>query len=49
MDPYVAAGYGVTLITLGAYALRILRRGRVLTRSASEPTVPAPASEEKRR
>ena len=36
MDPYVAAGYAVTLVTLGAYALRVLRRGRVLARSAPE-------------
>lgn len=36
MNGYVAAGYGVTLLTLGAYALRVLRRGRALARSASE-------------
>ncbi len=46
MDPYVAAGYGVTLVTLGAYALRVLRRGRVLARSAPEQaSAPAPGQE----
>lgn len=29
---YVAAGYGVTLVALGAYALRVVRRGRALSR-----------------
>ena len=29
---YVLAGYGVTLVGLGAYATWILRRGRVLRR-----------------
>lgn len=36
MNGYVAAGYGVTLVTLAAYALRLLRRGRALSRSAGE-------------
>lgn len=31
---YVLAGYGLTLATLTLYALRILRRGRALTREA---------------
>jgi hypothetical protein len=34
MDAYVAAGYGVTLVTLSAYALRVVRRSRALSRSA---------------
>lgn len=33
MSGYVIAGYGVTVVTLGAYALRVLRRGRSLARS----------------
>ena len=32
MDPYVFAGYGLTLATLAAYAARVLRRGRALAR-----------------
>ncbi len=36
MDPYVAAGYGVTLVTLGSYALRVVRRERELSRVAPE-------------
>jgi hypothetical protein len=30
---YVAAGYGIALGGLGIYALRVLRRGRLLARS----------------
>jgi hypothetical protein len=30
---YVLAGYGVTLVTLAAYTLRVIRRGRALTRT----------------
>jgi hypothetical protein len=30
---YVIAGYGVTLITLGAYSLWVVRRGRALSRA----------------
>jgi len=33
MSGYVVAGYGVTVVTLAAYALRVVRRGRVLARS----------------
>lgn len=47
MDPYVAAGYGVTLVTLGAYALRVLRRSRVLTRSALEEASTPTAQEQR--
>ncbi len=36
MNGYVAAGYGITLVTLAAYALRTLRRGRVLARAARD-------------
>ena len=36
IDPYVGAGYGVTLVALGLYALRVLRRGRALSRSSRE-------------
>ena len=48
MDPYVAAGYGVTVVTLGAYALRILRRGRTLARSAPQRATVPLAREERR-
>lgn len=42
MNPYVAGGYGVTLVTLAAYALHILHRGRTLSRDpASSGTVPS--------
>jgi hypothetical protein len=30
---YVALGYGVTFGALGLYVLRVLRRGRILSRS----------------
>lgn len=30
---YVIAGYGVTAVTLIAYSLRVLRRGRALART----------------
>ncbi|HUR22848.1 MAG TPA: hypothetical protein VMZ73_03145 [Acidimicrobiales bacterium] len=33
MSGYVIAGYGVTVVTLAAYSLRVVRRGRALTRS----------------
>ncbi len=29
---YVAAGYGVTLVTLLAYSVHVVRRGRTLSR-----------------
>ncbi|MFP5377549.1 MAG: hypothetical protein ACLGIO_12320 [Acidimicrobiia bacterium] len=32
-EGYVYAGYGVTLATLGIYALRVLARGRALRRT----------------
>ncbi|HVM06335.1 MAG TPA: hypothetical protein VM242_14305 [Acidimicrobiales bacterium] len=32
-EGYVFAGYGVTVATLGLYALRVLRRGRNLRRT----------------
>ena len=32
MNGYVAAGYGVTLVVLGGYALHVLRRARSLRR-----------------
>lgn len=35
MNGYVAAGYGITLFTLAAYALRVVWRGRTLSRAAS--------------
>ncbi len=44
MNAYVAAGYGITLFTLAAYALRVLWRGRSLSRAASE-AAPGPAPE----
>jgi heme exporter protein D len=36
VNAYVAAGYGITLVTLAAYALRTLRRGRALSRAAQD-------------
>jgi hypothetical protein len=39
MNGYVAAGYGISLVTLAAYALRVLRRGRSLSRRV--PTDPS--------
>lgn len=36
MNAYVAAGYGITLATLAAYALRTLRRGRALARAVQD-------------
>ena len=44
MNAYVAAGYGITLFTLAAYALRVLWRGRSLSRAASE-AAPGPSVE----
>lgn len=44
MNAYVAAGYGITLVTLAAYALRVVWRGRSLSRAAAEAT-PAPPAE----
>jgi len=32
---YVAAGYGITLVVLAGYTLRVLRRSRVISRSLS--------------
>lgn len=32
MSGYVIAGYGVTVVTLAAYALRVVLRGRALSR-----------------
>ncbi len=36
MNAYVAAGYGITLVALALYALRVLRRGRALSRTARD-------------
>lgn len=44
MNAYVAAGYGITLFTLAAYAVRVVWRGRSLSRSVSE-AAPGPAPE----
>lgn len=33
MNSYVVAGYGVTLVTLAAYAARVVRRGSAVARS----------------
>jgi hypothetical protein len=30
---YVLAGYGVTVLTLAGYTLRVIRRGRALART----------------
>lgn len=52
MNPYVAAGYGVTLVTLALYAMHVLHRGRTLSRDASPApsgdAVPAPTPERER-
>ena len=29
---YVYAGYGITLVTIALYSIRVLRRGRLLSR-----------------
>ncbi|HEX2701561.1 MAG TPA: hypothetical protein VHM89_15280 [Acidimicrobiales bacterium] len=47
---YVLAGYGITVGSLGLYAVRVVRRGRILARSlpgdvplaAPDPTGPPP-------
>lgn len=36
MNGYVVAGYGITLATLAVYSLRVLRRGRALSRAARD-------------
>lgn len=33
MSGYVLAGYGVTVVTLAAYSLRVVLRGRALARA----------------
>ena len=37
---YVLAGYGITLGALGLYALRVLSRGRTLSRAVVERARP---------
>ncbi|MDP9454139.1 MAG: hypothetical protein M3P97_12360 [Actinomycetota bacterium] len=50
MDPYVGAGYGVTLLTLALYSARVVRRSRALARSVSGgPGAPARSAGEGRR
>ena len=52
MSGYVLAGYGVTVAVLALYALKVVRRGRKLTRSLPEdertwrcpPPGPGPSS-----
>lgn len=41
-EGYVYAGYGVTLATLGLYALRVLARGRALRRTLDAGAQPGP-------
>lgn len=41
-EGYVYAGYGVTLATLGLYALRVLARGRALRRTLDAGAHPGP-------
>ena len=36
MNEYVAAGYGITVVSIALYALRILLRGRALARRTGE-------------
>lgn len=36
MNGYVAAGYGITLITLAGYALRTLTRIRTLSKTTGQ-------------
>ncbi|HVE47955.1 MAG TPA: hypothetical protein VNA57_14560 [Acidimicrobiales bacterium] len=33
MSGYVIAGYGITVVTLAAYSLRVVLRGRALVRA----------------
>ena len=40
-EGYVFAGYGITVATLGLYALRVLRRGRNLRRTLGASPVQA--------
>ena len=35
---YVVAGYGITLVVLAGYTLRVLRRGRAISRALPERT-----------
>lgn len=37
MNGYVAAGYGITLVTLALYALRVVLRGRAVSRALRVP------------
>lgn len=39
---YVFAGYGITVGSLGLYAVRVLRRGRILSRAFPGGAPPAP-------
>lgn len=42
-EGYVLAGYGATVVTLALYAVRVVRRGRSLSRAvAATPAAPAP-------
>lgn len=36
MNGYVAAGYGIPLLTLAAYGTWVVMRGRTLTRARAE-------------
>ncbi|MGH9183858.1 MAG: hypothetical protein ACRDZ9_08660 [Acidimicrobiales bacterium] len=42
MNGYVAAGYGVTVVTLATYSARVLWRGRRLARRVRARPAPGP-------
>lgn len=45
MNGYVVGGWGVTAVVLALYAWRLVRRGRVLTRSLPDrPVTAAPVT-----
>ena len=40
MNGYVAAGYGVTLLGLGGYAVHVLRRARAVAARLTDQAAP---------
>jgi hypothetical protein len=43
MNGYVAAGYGITMATLAGYALRVVLRGRAVSRALRLQVLPGGA------
>jgi hypothetical protein len=41
MNGYIALGYGVTIVTLALYTLRVAVRTRALTRAVTSAAAPA--------